>query len=305
MGLREPMRNTLFSASAAALCLGLAGPWATLALAQGPIEVARMAMAAPLGAALAVAHSAGGLVASSPAYRLNLQVAGPLAPRATSASYRLEPLALGPVGALPAGPPVLLALSPSTAPAPNSQAIAAHGLRFLAPGMTLNGLNFGALNAPVAPSSALLASGQAPAGLSPNSNPLGVIQVEPWTATGAALGGALYRHLPALSQTSAAEVGEALTLGLAAEAGSFGLLALGQTIPGVVLPLPGYLGAFELTGGFTQLGDLLPLAAGQQRYLFQLPGNPQLAGQTLRLQGLALTGLGGSFTNVLSIPIQP
>jgi hypothetical protein len=264
-----------------------------------------MAMAAPLGAALAVAHSAGGLVASSPAYRLNLQVAGPLAPRATSASYRLEPLALGPVGALPAGPPVLLALSPSTAPAPNSQAIAAHGLRLQAPGMPLNGLNFGALNAPVAPSSALLASGQAPAGLSPNSNPLGVIQVEPWAATGAALGGALYRHLPALSQTSAAEVGEALTLGLAAEAGSFGLLALGQTIPGVVLPLPGYLGAFELTGGFTQLGDLLPLAAGQQRYLFQLPGNPQLAGQTLRLQGLALTVLGGSFTNVLSIPIQP
>jgi hypothetical protein len=305
MGLRFPMRNTIFPASAAAFCLALPGPWVPLAQAQVPLEVTRMAMAAPLGAAMAVAHSAGGLAASSLSYRLNLQVAGPLAPRASSASYRLEPLALGPVGALPAGPPVLLAISPSTAPAPNPQSIAAHGLRLLAPGTPLNGLQFGALNAPVAPSSALLASGLAPAGLNQSGNPLGVIQVEPSTASGAALGGALYRHLPALSQTSPAEVGEALTLGLAAEAGSFGLLAVGQTIPGVVLPLPGYLGAFELTGGFTQLGSLLPLSAGQQRYLFQLPGNPQLAGQTLHLQGLALTGLGGSFTNVLPISIQP
>jgi hypothetical protein len=304
-GPRAPMRTTNLSASALGFGLWLAGPWLCPARAQAALELTRLAMAAPLRAAVAVAHSGGGLAASSPAYRLRLQLGGPLAPRASSASYRLEPLALGPSGALPPGPPILLALAPGGAPAPSGQAIEVRGLRLTAPGQPLSQLRFGSQPVPALPSSALLASATAPAGVGPAGNPLGVLPVEPWTNAGGALGRAPYRHLPALSQTSPAQVGQALTLGLAAEPGSFGVLALGQTLPGLVLPLPGYLGAFELTAGFTQLGPLAPLGAGQHHYLFQLPGNPQLAGQTLRLQGLVLTGLGGSFTNVLSVPIQP
>lgn len=299
------MRKPILPAFATCFGLWLAGPLCPAALAQGPLELTRLAMAAPLRAALAVAHSGGAGAASSPAYRLELQLAGPLAPRASSASYRLEPLALGPQGALPAGAPILLALAPAGAPAPAAQAVEVRGLRLTAPGQALSGLRFGTQVLPASPGSALLASATAPAGVGPSGNPAGVVSVEPWTGAGEALGGALYRHLPALSQTSPANVGRALTLGLAADPGSFGVLALGQTLPGVVLPLPGYLGAFELTAGFTQLAPLAPLSAGQHSYLFQLPGNPQLAGQTLRLQGLVLTGLGGSFTNVLSVSIQP
>jgi len=265
----------------------------------------RIALVSPTTAAITPALVGSVGRAESTNNRAQVQVAGPSAPKATSASYRIDALYVG--APLPLGPtpPYVVAFAPGGAPAAGGATTGLLGLNFAAPGVGPLTAHFGASSAPATTVSNLVAVATAPAGLNNFGNPLGAVKGGVSSTSGPGLGSPRFAHFPALVQRNPASVGGQLGFDLHTAPGALAGVYLGSPIPGIAVPIAPFSGALELVTNLLPLVGFAPVPGGSATYQFPLPPNPNLAGVTLNLQGLALVGALGSFTNNLSIAILP
>ena len=287
----------------------IAAPALLLSLAAAPAAAQeapqRIVLVAPAGAALMPAEAAASGRSTSANFRADWQVAGPLAPGASSTFYRLERLAVGPTLPLGPTPPFPVATSPGGAPAGGTQAVTLLGINFQAPGAGVLSANFGPATVPVLASSNLVAAGTSPVGLNGYGNPLGAVGVGLASALGSGLGAAEFVHHPALVLRAPIQVAGELRLDLIVSPGAVAGVFLGGPIPGVAVPIAPFAGAAEIVVNLQAIVGFTPLPTGAASFLFPVPPTPGLAGAVLHLQGLALEGAAGSFTNLLSAPILP
>lgn len=265
----------------------------------------RIALVAPTTAALMPAEVAASGRSTSANFRADWQVAGPLAAGASSTFFRLERLAVGPKLPLGPTPPFPVAVTPAAAKAGAGAAVTLLGINFQAPGAGALSADFGAATVPVVASSNLVAAGTTPAGVNVYGNPLGAVAVGMTSNLGTDLGAAEFVHHPALVQRAPMQVAGTLRLDVLASSGAVVGVFLGSPVAGVAVPIAPFAGAAEILVNLQAIVGFTPLPLGSASFQFPVPSLPGLAGTVIHLQGLALEGAAGSFTNHLSVPILP
>lgn len=224
----------------------------------------------------------------------------------SSESFGLTSGAIFDDGTLTGGTPMVFGVSEQVGAAAGGESATVFGFGFAEPGAGTTDVVVGALPASnVQVQSNTSITLQTPAGVNAYANPLGLGPVAVTNAHGSHAAAEGYAFLPALIEqgpTSFA-VGEA-RFWIVAEPGSICLLAYGQSVPGVAVPIAPYQGALELTVALKLLGGFSVASDGIGRFVRPLPPNPALAGLTIKFQALTV-GSPGSFSNVTPVLLQP
>jgi hypothetical protein len=283
-------------------CSLLVGLWLGCAVGQAQ----ELAIGSPSFSALPLALPTGAAHTESAQYTARAVVGDvPGGVVAQSAHYALRGgLAFSEYGDGPHAP-LVFGAEPSSLPSLGGGPLTIHGLGF--GGQSILAASLGGV--PVAGlgvQSDKLLAGTAGNGLSTfTGNPLGRTFVSVLGSNGVGVAPQAFTYFPALTLESPALAGANLELGL--ELGGFGfyVLALGTTIPGFGLPVPGLTGSLELVTNFLPLVEATPTFTGEAQYSVLVP--PVLAGITVHFQALIVTDfvpLTGQFTNSLGVTFQ-
>lgn len=145
-----------------------------------------------------------------------------------------------------------------------------------------------------------------PAGVNGFGNPLGLTELAVSNLIGSHAEPERFGYLPALWQTSPAQVGQEFGIGIEGTPNAFISLFTGNIQAGTANPQPPFDGASEI---ITQLIFLLqnqPVPTGTFSGALKVPNDPNLAGQTLYFQVLeVIDPMTGSFSNLLSVLVHP
>lgn len=230
-------------------------------------------------------------------------------PVASSETYLLEPSVVWTEPVLGTSAPVVFSIEPSAGAASGGESRTLRGLNFTALGAGGTDVTFGGL-----PATGVTVLGPTelqvftPAGVDGVGNPLAGVPVSVSNALGTSTSADDYRYLPAVYLFSPAEIGDPLAVRMSTAPNAVAVLWFGLPIDGLPpLFVPGFAGGASLLLAQTFLvnGSLLP--GGELTLPLPIPENPNLVGVELTFQGASVTdfiGIGGSFTNVLSVPIQ-
>ncbi|QDU65863.1 IPT/TIG domain-containing protein [Engelhardtia mirabilis] len=145
-----------------------------------------------------------------------------------------------------------------------------------------------------------------PPGVNVYGNPLGASDVTVGDGLTTATATDAYVYTPALTAPAELRIGAPYEIAMYATPGALIDLYIGVAIPGVVLPIGGLDGAFEMLGFFLSPTSSTFAGPEPQVWGFPLPKDPNLVGLAFQWQGFELTNfapLTGSFTNRLSTPI--
>ncbi|MEM7198905.1 MAG: hypothetical protein AAF628_01480 [Planctomycetota bacterium] len=206
------------------------------------------------------------------------------------------------------GPPLVFQVLPGEGRKGGGDPVRVIGFNFLSPGSVASNLLFDGVPAPsfsVVTDSVLTAT--TPGGIDACGNPKGLVEVrvDSQLGTGKLANG--FGYQPIL-RASSARVGQRLDLQLSADGPTSGVFWVGQTVPGVCVPIAPFAGSLTLVSSFTPLG-LPPLFSptGQINLSLVVPADPLLVGLEIEFQALAVTpppaALSGSFTRALTVPV--
>lgn len=255
------------------------------------------------------ALSGGGTTASASGTVDSALSATSSGPVASSESFQLVPGVVWTEPVLGTDEPILYAIEPATGAATGAQVRTLRGLNFTAPGAGATDVTFGSLPATdvqiVGPTEIQVTT---PAGIDAVGNPLAGVPVQVQNALGSGAAADEFRYLPAVYLYSPAQLGDPLALRMSTEPNALAFLWFGLAIDGFPpLPIPGFAGAYALLNSQTFLANGTFLPSGELTLPIPIPGNPNLVGVELSFQGAAVTdfvSVGGSFTNVLPVPVQ-
>lgn len=139
-------------------------------------------------------------------------------------------------------------------------------------------------------------------------NPLGSVPVTVTNSAGSGIAEGVFAYMPALTQTTPAQVGKPTRFSFYGEPGSYWFLFLGQPAPGFEFQVAGIAGTVELPifQGLMVNSQHVPSGYGTADIV--MPASPIFAGSKLTLQALIITDIAvfsGAFSNVSSSQVFP
>lgn len=147
---------------------------------------------------------------------------------------------------------------------------------------------------------------QSPPGVDLIGNALGQTSVTVGDGIQSSTASDAYLYRPGILSPTGLRLGEPAEIVVYANPGDLVTVYGGASLPGIVLPLAGFDGAFDLLAVYFDLFGSTFVADGPLVLDFTMPTKLSLVGKTLQWQGSAIDSffpLTGSFTNKLSLQI--